>query len=149
MAYQDKKQPTAADYLNKAKSYFKEGNLYPHLTKMKDCQSLNQLLEAIKNFVEAEGGKEKVTTHQLRNIYEPVKRLKKDKKDEVNKLHLMRPTLAYIGARHEKMRVITHLLDDLIQHQVTDDVHGFQQFVQSLVAYQKYFQELKSDQTNV
>lgn len=114
------------------------------LLQMEKSADLDGLLSSIQQFVGGEGGGDSVTTHQLRNIYDRVKPLKKG---ELAKLKMLRVQLAYIAARHKTMRNMVAVLDELIKTAKNDDdLRGFQQFMQALVAYQKYYEKMESPQ---
>ena len=84
------------DYLKEAKKYFPDN--YSYLVNMSACKDLDGLFECIKKLVQKEGGKENVTTHQLRNVYSMVKNAEGD----YPKWKMTRPKFAYIAARQKK-----------------------------------------------
>lgn len=134
--------------MNKSNSLLQRyfGDATNELLQMEASTDLDGLLTKIQNFVSGEGG-DTVTTHQLRNIYDRVKPLKKG---EISKLKMLRVQLAYISARHTAMRNMVEVLDDLIKIAKNDqDLAGFQQFMQALVAYQKYYEKLKTKTTDL
>ena len=131
---------TPEDYVRKAKSFFP--NTYSELLNMEESKDLDKLINQIKKFIEtyAEG----ITSSQLRNIYAKIKPI-----TEVNKLKMERPKLAYIIARQqsnkkvEKANVMLHLFDDLMANVKSEsDLMGFQSFMESVVAYHKYYEKI-------
>ena len=136
--HRNKKKPE--DYVREARSAFP--NCYDELLHMEDSKDLDKLIGHLKKFIEknAEG----ITSSQLRNIYAKIKPIQ-----EVNKLKMERPKLAYIIARQqsnkkvEKANVLLHLFDDLMANVKSKaDLKGFQSFMESVVAYHKYYEKV-------
>lgn len=145
---QKKETDKKKDYLLEAKSYF-EGH-YDDLLQMEKSEDIDGLLKCIQSLVEREGGgkEKKVTTHQLRNVYEIIR-----KSDTPQALKLARPKFAYIAARQKDgVRVLMALLDDLVRLIDTKDPQkaeaqkkSFTKFVEAIVAYQKYFEKITNN----
>lgn len=136
----DKTRLTPAEMLAKTKTHF--GTIYADLLQMHACKQPDELVEKIKDFVREEGKSATVTTHQLRNIYDKVKGLPETEAG-LAELKLLRPMLAYIAARQATMRSMTALFDDLIKSASKPaDVKGMKDFMQAIVAYQKYFEKI-------
>jgi CRISPR type III-A-associated protein Csm2 len=134
------KTETPADMLAKTKVHF--GVIYADLLQMHLSNQPDDLIEKIREFVKEEGKSATVTTHQLRNIYDKVKSLPETEEGLVE-LKLLRPMLAYIAARQSTMRTMTALFDDLIKSASKPvDVKGMKNFMQAVVAYQKYFEKI-------
>lgn len=124
------------DHVEAARQHF--GDQYAFLLRMKKSNDLDSLIERLQGFVEQKGGGT-VTTHQLRNIYDRAKKLKPG---QLQDLKMLRPMFAYIGARNKDMRKLTDVLDDLVKSAKTDEeLAGFQEFMQAIVAYQKFFEK--------
>lgn len=84
--------------------------------------------------------KEKLSTSQIRNIFNEVQDMKEY--DEV-KLQLLRPKLAYIAGRHQKTTPVIkeHLqpmLDAAIEMTDKDTFKNFKNFLEAIVAYHRY-----------
>lgn len=134
------KSESPAEMLAKTKARF--GNTYADLLQMHASKQPDELVDKIKDFVKEEGKSATVTTHQLRNIYDKVKSLTVDEAG-LTELKLLRPMLAYIAARQTTMRPMTALFDDLIKSATKPaDVRGMKDFMQAVVAYQKYFEKI-------
>jgi CRISPR type III-A-associated protein Csm2 len=131
---------TPAEMLAKTKAHF--GTTYADLLQMHLSRQPDDLIEKIREFVKEEGKSATVTTHQLRNIYDKVKGLPETEEGLVE-LKLLRPMLAYIAARQTTMRTMAALFDDLIKSASKPiDVKGMKNFMQAVVAYQKYFEKI-------
>lgn len=137
---QHRRQNTPEDYVNKAKGFFPD--CYHELLHMESSENLDKLIEHLKKFIRihAEG----ITSSQLRNIYAKIKPIK-----EINKLKMERPKLAYIIARQQsnkkvdKANVLLHLFDDLMSKvNSREELSGFQSFMESVVAYHKYYEKV-------
>jgi CRISPR type III-A-associated protein Csm2 len=98
----------------------------------------NEVVDKIKGFMN-EYSKD-ISTHQLRNIFQEIKRSK------LIELPLKRPKLVYVAARSEKsnigLKALTLLIDDLIV-KINDDskLDSVKMFLEANVAYHKYFSE--------
>jgi len=83
-----------------------------------------------------------VTSSQLRNVFSDIKGI-----SDAHELKLKRPRLAYVIARQEgnaRAQKLMLLLDDLIKKTETeDDVKSFQHFLESIVAYHKYYEKVR------
>ena len=100
---------------------------------------LDAILKSIEDFVKGLGVK--VSTSQLRNIFDKVK-----KETEVSGLKLIRPHLAYIAGRatndkdKDNVKKFLAFIDSLIKSVDTEDkLEGFKQFFESVVAYHKFY----------
>ena len=107
-------------------------------------EKLDGLLKSIEQFA----GRSKehfklgacVTTSQLRNVYDKVKKIKGD--NAVNALKLIRPNLAYIAGREkgEEAQKFLAFLDLLIKSVTTNkQVEEFQTFFEAVVAYHRFY----------
>lgn len=134
----DRKSPD--QLFKEAKGKFEE--YYDSLLSMKESEKLDEIIESIKAYVKAyvKG----VSTSQLRNIYSKIKPLKKE--EDINQLKLERPKIAYIIARQQdKQDAVAMMLviDDLMKSVKTkSQLDNFQYFMESVVAYHKYYDKV-------
>jgi CRISPR type III-A-associated protein Csm2 len=123
-------------YLNPQKREFKlDGvNYYSEILKLKDLDDPSNLIESIKTYMQKHG--RSITSTQLRNIFELLKDCTSKKE-----LTLKKPRLAYIAARQSKRESIdlVELLSHLITEIKEEQIDSFKMFLESLVAYHKYF----------
>ncbi len=134
---------TSEQLLNEAKNYF--GNSYGKILSILDENAsvdLNELNDCTQELVrETYQG---VTSSQLRNIFSEIKGV-----DNSHQLKLKRPRLAYVIARQEgkpKAQKLMLLLDDLIkniENGNSKQVESFQHFLESIVAYHKYYEKVR------
>lgn len=145
-----KKEAEKKDYLAIAKSFFPDH--YDDLLQMEKSEDIDGLLECVQTLVEKAGdGEKKVTTHQLRNVYEIVR-----KADSPQTLKLSRPKFAYIAARQKDgVRVLMALFDDLVRQidakdpkKAESQKKSFTKFVEAIVAYQKYFEKITNNSSD-
>jgi CRISPR-associated protein Csm2 len=106
------------------------------LLKMSSTQSLDAVLKSIEGFVLKYGVK--VSTSQLRNVYDKVTKTK-----SVNELKLIRPQLAYIAGRAQQdkdnVKKFLAFIDSLIKSVQTEEQRKeFKIFFESVVAYHKF-----------
>lgn len=110
-----------------------------HLKDDIDADTLKSIITHLQKYIE-ENGKD-IKTNQLRNIFSKVK--SKEVKDNPNSLQLLRPRLAYIAARQRKKGAenMVMFFNDLIENEVEnkEDVKGFVDFFEMVIAYHKYF----------
>jgi len=135
---------TAEQLLDQAKAYF--GNTYQDLLRLhEEDVDLNAVDEYTQKFVRdtCRG----VTSSQLRNVFSDIKGI-----EDARGLKLKRPRLAYVIARQEgnsRAQQLMLLLDDLIKNTSTDaaleqkHVKSFQHFLESVVAYHKYYEKVR------
>ncbi|SFP83201.1 type III-A CRISPR-associated protein Csm2 [Parafilimonas terrae] len=104
-------------------------------------------IESIKSLMEKNSG---ITAHQIRNIFSLIKDLKeKDAVKKLNELQLLRPKLAYIGARQkdDDGKIIITVLDDVIKsidlsqdkEKISKKINGLHYIMESMVAYHKFY----------
>jgi CRISPR-associated protein Csm2 len=113
---------------------FKLGDQYDEILKSEKAD-YNAYIDKVKDIVKAY--KNDISTSQLRNIFFDVRQ-----KKTPSELYVLRPKLAYAGARAEKKgaKVIMLLFDDLIsQTKTEEEVVEFQNFFEAVIAYHKYF----------
>lgn len=90
-----------------------------------------------------------VTAHQIRNVFSLIKDLEGETAEErLNDLHILRPRLAYIGARQKDNsgKIIIKVLDELIKSidlkegpaNVLRKIEGLHYIMESIVAYHKF-----------
>ncbi len=80
---------------------------------------------------------EKLTTSQIRNILDDIQRMREF--DE-NRLHLLRPKLAYVAGRHRgRVQDFQKLLDKAILMTREENFKNFKNFVEAIVAYHRYY----------
>jgi CRISPR-associated protein Csm2 len=106
------------------------------LLKMSSTQNLDEILKSIEGFVLKYGVK--VSTNQLRNVYDKVTKAK-----SVNELKLIRPQLAYIAGRatidKDNIKKFLAFIDSLIKSVDSEDKRReFKTFFESVVAYHKF-----------
>jgi len=134
----DKKSPD--QLFKEAKGKFKKH--YDALLSMKESEELDEIIESIKDYVRAYA--RGVSTSQLRNIYSKIKPFKKE--DDINRLKLERPKIAYIIARQQdKQDAVAMMLviDDLMKKVKTkSQLDNFQYFMESVVAYHKFYDKV-------
>jgi CRISPR-associated protein Csm2 len=109
---------------------------YAELLKISGTQNLDAVLKSIEDFVLKYGVK--VSTSQLRNVYDKVTKAK-----SVNELKLIRPQLAYIAGRatidKDNVKKFLAFLDSLIKLVDSEDKRKeFKTFFESVVAYHKF-----------
>lgn len=83
-------------------------------------------------------GKEsdKLSTSQIRNVLDEIQRMREF--DE-NRLHLLRPKLAYAAGRHKgRVQDFQKLLDTTIKITDKGKFTHFKNFVEAIVAYHRY-----------
>lgn len=119
------------------------------------CDDLTVILDGNKEILVKradEIGKElgrTLSTSQLRNIFYEVKGMNFD---NIEKLHLLRPKLAYIAGRHGKRRkgeltggivILQKIMDDAIkmvfEEKTKERFENFQEFFEAILAYHKYY----------
>lgn len=128
------KLPTAEDFKSED---FKHS--YNVLLEMYAAQNQSQLINDIQNFVQNRfffKGKENITTNQLRNIYDQVK------KSHINQVQMIRPKLAYVAARQNNplAREIVKFFDELINNIDNEKkLESFKDFFEAIVAYHKFY----------
>jgi CRISPR-associated protein Csm2 len=110
---------------------------YEELLKMSTTQNLDKVIESIEGFVLKYGVK--VSTSQLRNVYDKVTKTK-----SLNELKLIRPQLAYIAGRatidKENIKKFLAFIDSLIKKADSEDKRKeFKTFFESVVAYHKFY----------
>ncbi len=129
---------TFAELAEEGKKYF--GELKPELLKFKQSTKIDEIFATTENFVQ-ERGKD-ITTHQLRNIFQEIKKAK-----DPASLKLIRPNLAYIAGRLEgkaenakNAKSFVAFIDSLIK-EVKDEsqLENFKDFMEAVVAYHKFY----------
>lgn len=91
----------------------------------------------------------RVTTSQLRNIFDATKRIrwKEDNEEEtINELNLLRPKMAFLSGRHHKiieLKNLQKILDKAIREVVNSKdrkkFNEFQDFFEAITAYHRYY----------
>ncbi len=126
---------TFAELAEEGKKYF--GELKRELLKFKQSTKIDEIFATTENFVQ-ERGKD-ITTHQLRNIFQEIKKAK-----DPASLKLIRPNLAYIAGRlegkAENAKSFVAFIDSLIK-EVKDEsqLENFKDFMEAVVAYHKFY----------
>lgn len=110
------------------------GNDYVSFLLDPPRERYEEYLERTKAYVRDRVGA--ITTHQLRNIFARVKRAKSR-----HDLMLLRPQLAYVAGRSEKVQMseLVQLLDDLIRQVDDRTLDGFKRFYEAIIAYHKFY----------
>lgn len=84
-----------------------------------------------------------LSTSQIRNILDEIQRI--SPKDEINniknKLHLLRPKLAYAAGRHKgRVKEFREVVEEAIKYiQNQDHFKNFRNFIEAIVAYHRYY----------
>ncbi|MDX1904540.1 MAG: type III-A CRISPR-associated protein Csm2 [Thermonemataceae bacterium] len=130
------KPKTFTELAQGADEFFKNG-LKSELLKFKQSDKIDKVFGKTEEFVKEYG--QEVSTHQLRNIFQEIKKAK-----EVASLKLIRPNLAYIAGRmdnkSQKAKTFVAFLDSLIK-EVKDEnsLENFKDFMEAVVAYHKFY----------
>lgn len=82
----------------------------------------------------------RISTSQIRAIFQAVKRLSDDFNESKNELNLLRPKLAYQRGRFPALRNLQEVIDHLIKN-VKDDTSlaNFKEFFEAIVCYHKAY----------
>lgn len=106
------------------------------MSKLEDADDMDNLLEAIKKFAK-DFGKD-LSSSQLRNVFSKVKTASKP-----IDIQLLRPKLMYVAARQkpksEAQRIMEFLETVAADVKTEAQVKDFQTFMESFVAYHKYY----------
>lgn len=126
---------TFAELAKEASKHF--GTLKNEIFQFEKSQKIDELFQKTEEFVKNYG--KDVTTHQLRNIYQEIK-----KANSLMDLKLLRPNLAYIAGRLEPKningKIFTAFIDSLIKElKESGEVENFKSFMESVVAYHKFY----------
>jgi CRISPR type III-A-associated protein Csm2 len=120
------------------------------LLSFETSDKLIEIIEKTKMFVEKNTSEKdnSISTSQLRNFFDEAKKC-----DTWHKLWMLRPKIAYAYARQKKegLRATLVFLDTLIEKHVGKDttkIKAFKNFMEMLVSYQKYFEEVKKQLAN-
>ena len=82
--------------------------------------------------------KKRVTTTQIRRIFQEVKRLPNEFEKSKVDLNLLRPKLAYQKGRFSELTDIQKLFDHLIKNIHTDlELANFKEFFEAIICYHK------------
>lgn len=111
--------------------------------------STDEIKAGIETIEKLVRNNKKVTAHQIRNIFTLIHNLEKDTAAEkLNELNLLRPKLAYIGARQKEDdgKIIIRVLDEIIKSidlregndNVRNKIKGLHYIMESIVAYHKF-----------
>ncbi|MFN3315613.1 MAG: type III-A CRISPR-associated protein Csm2 [Raineya sp.] len=125
---------TFAELAKKGKEKF--GGLETELLKFKESAKIDEIFAKTEEFVKDYA--KNITTHQLRNIFQEIKKAK-----DLASLKLIRPNLAYIAGRldgkAENAKSFVAFIDSLIK-EVKDDkqLENFKDFMEAVVAYHKF-----------
>jgi CRISPR-associated protein Csm2 len=105
-----------------------------------DIKELNSYAKnRAQSYLDARKEQEKLSTSQIRNILDEIQRMPEREFDE-NRLHLLRPKLAYAAGRHRgRVKDFQELLDRAIQLTNKENYKYFRNFVEAIVAYHRYF----------
>lgn len=134
--YSQQKKKTFQDLALDVKKQFFNDNI-DELLNMSNTNNLDTILNTIEKFVSKEG--RNLSTSQLRNIYDKVKKMKDD---DLNALKLLRPNLAYIAGRssNDNEKSLLAFLDLLIKSINSEkQVKEFKIFFEAVVAYHKFY----------
>ncbi len=126
---------TFTELAEEGKKHF--GELEPELLKFKQSTKIDEIFATTESFVRKYG--KDITTHQLRNIFQEIKKAK-----DLASLKLIRPNLAYIAGRlegkAENAKSFVAFIDSLIK-EVKDEsqLENFKDFMEAVVAYHKFY----------
>lgn len=123
----------------------------PSILKMLALEDslINDIKEGVNTISNMLFDNSKVSAHQIRNIFTLINEIDDNESGKnIKKLNMLRPKLAYIGARQkdDHGRVIVKVLDDLIIN-ITEEsseqilkkkIAGLKYIMESIVAYHKY-----------
>lgn len=129
------KDKTFVELAQEGKKKF--GGLETELLKFKQSDKIDEIFAKTEEFVKDYG--KDVTTHQLRNIFQEIKKAK-----DLASLKLIRPNLAYIAGRLDNKaknaKSFVAFIDSLIK-EVKDDsqLENFKDFMEAVVAYHKFY----------
>jgi len=124
------KEKSVQDYLEEKKNLRSD-----IILNFNSTQHIEGLLSELEYFI-----KEKwnvITTSQLRNIYDKVKRTK-----EYSELHKIRPQLAYVAARQNNKsakELVVFLKNIIVEVKNNEQLESFQNFFEAIVGYHKYY----------
>lgn len=100
-----------------------------------DNKELPETLNLIKSFVKTET--RDLTANQLRNIWDEIKSVR-----EPGKLQLVRPKLAYIAGRNNRIRNLVEFFDSLASDVTTKkQVESYKTFMEAIVSYHKFYHD--------
>jgi len=117
--------------VDRGESYINEDRLRKVLEG--DAKELNEYAEELAKFYL--NGKQ-LSTSQIRNVLDEIQRMREFDED---RLHLLRPKLAYAAGRHGgRVKDFQKLLDKTIQMTIKDNYQNFKNFVEAIVAYHRY-----------
>ena len=138
-----------ATYQKENNTHFEEVGGLEALLSFETSDKLIEIIEKTKTFVEKNTNEKdnSISTSQLRNFFDEAKKC-----HTWHQLWMLRPKIAYAYARQNKegLRATLVFLDTLIEKHVgkeTTKIKPFQSFMEMLVSYQKYFEEVKKQQS--
>jgi|YelNatPaOPRAMG01_1025707.scaffolds.fasta_scaffold110659_2 CRISPR-associated protein Csm2 len=83
-----------------------------------------------------------LSTSQIRNILDEIQRIPKREDFEKikNRLHLLRPKLAYAAGRHKgRLKEFSEVVEEAIKNiKETNHFTNFRNFIEAIVAYHRY-----------
>jgi len=102
-----------------------------------DAKELNKYADELaRSYLRGRRETDKLSTSQIRSVLDEIQRMREF--DE-NRLHLLRPKLAYAAGRHGgRVREFQELLDRTIHMTSRDNYQNFKNFVEAIVAYHRY-----------
>ncbi len=113
--------------INKAESILKKENIEQFIT----------LSEEFGRFCASD---KKISTSQIRGIFQVVKTLPDDYNEAKTNLHLLRPKLAYQKGRFKELTPLVKVLDALIKNIQNDDMLiAFKDFFEAILAYHRSY----------
>jgi CRISPR-associated protein Csm2 len=130
---QGKKDKTFAELAEDGLKHF--GELKNELLNFQKSPKIDEVFNKTEEFVK--NYSQSITTHQLRNIYQEVK-----KANEVLDLKLLRPNLAYIAGRldNDWGKKFVAFVDALIREvDSKEKLENFKDFMEAVVAYHKFY----------
>lgn len=104
-----------------------------------DVKEMNSYADdRAKYYLETNKESDRLSTSQIRNILDEIQRMP-DREFDENKLHLLRPKLAYAAGRHKgRVKDFQKLLDKAILMTDKSNYKYFRNFVEAIVAYHRY-----------
>lgn len=144
--YESKKNYPPKDFNKRGGSYQKRGqteNLAKVIANDSDVILKKSNIEKFVEYSEQFGRlctDKRVTTTQIRGIFQEVKRLPKGFEESKYRLNLLRPKLAYQKGRFHNLTDLQYLLDNLIKKINSDEaLENFKDFFEAIICYHKAF----------
>ena len=100
-----------------------------------DLKNPRKFVEYAEEFVKRQNVKSRISTNQLRNIYEYILKIKDANSPE---LYLLKPKLAYLVGRKNIPEQFRKEIENMINNITKDEqLENFKKFMEAVVAYNK------------